>query len=413
VNDLIRTRRLERGWTQQQAAEAVCVAVRRATGHDPALDAMWIGRLERGRIKWPNRDYRAGLREVYGAATDAELGLSGVRKVRGSLSAPSITQAAAATGTDDEYDALELARRVAASDVGEETIQRLETVTDDLAVAYPVSQPQDLLERIRLHLGYVSKLLDGRKTLDEHRRLMVVGGWLSLLGATLHVDLKQDGAAVARLRTASQLATQAEHDEIRAWCLETSAWRVLTVGDYPRAVKLAQAAQSLAPAGSSAQVQATAQEGRAWARLGQAPETYDAMRRVNALVAARTKPDRPGHHYHYDPEKVTAYSATTLAWLGDPAAETFARQLITNLEGRDLNGKWPRRLASANLDLALTLLVTDRLDEACASTLSAISSGYVAPSNRWRALEVVAAVEARKLPEARELREAYEGLTAG
>ncbi len=70
-------------------------------------------------------------------------------------------------------------------------------------------------------------------------------------------------------------------------------------------------------------------------------------------------------------------------------------------------------VASANLDLALALLVTDRLDEACESAQRAIVSGRVVPSNHWRALEVVNAVEARELPEATDLREAYEEMHRG
>lgn len=74
--------------------------------------------------------------------------------------------------------------------------------------------------------------------------------------------------------------------------------------------------------------------------------------------------------------------------------------------------KWPRRVASANLDLALTLLKEDRLDEACDTAQKALLSGQVAPSNHWRALEVVRAVEARELPESADLREAYQILKA-
>jgi DNA-binding PadR family transcriptional regulator len=36
-------------------------------------------------------------------------------------------------------------------------------------------------------------------------------------------------------------------------------------------------------------------------------------------------PDRPEHHYRYDPAKSDAYVATTLSWLGDPAGENVAR----------------------------------------------------------------------------------------
>ncbi|MFC9220863.1 helix-turn-helix domain-containing protein [Streptomyces hygroscopicus] len=311
---------------------------------------------------------------------------------------------------DDEFEAWELMRRVAASDVGTETLNRLEKSFDDLAMAYPITPPQQLLQHVRKHSAYVSRLLDSRKTLNEHRRLLVVGGWLSLFGATLHIDLKQEGAATAKLQTAVALAKQAEHSEIQAWCLETEAWRVLTSGDYSRAVQLSQAAQAIAPPGSSALIQSTAQEGRARARLGQAKETYTAIDRVQKLSGALQQPDTPEHHYQYDPAKALAYTATTLAWLGDRGAEPYAREVIVRLQPSTDITKWPRRVASANIDLALVLLKDDRLDEACDSASKAILSGRVVPSNHWRALEVVKAVEARQLPEASDLRDAYQGM---
>ncbi|MEK8171742.1 helix-turn-helix transcriptional regulator [Streptomyces sp. M19] len=76
----------------------------------------------------------------------------------------------------DEMDAWELARRVQASDVGNATLDRLDRAFDDLAMAYPKAKPEDLLRQVRKHCAYVGKLLDGRKTLSEHRRLLVIGG---------------------------------------------------------------------------------------------------------------------------------------------------------------------------------------------------------------------------------------------
>lgn len=313
---------------------------------------------------------------------------------------------------DDEIDAWELARRVQTSDVGAETLELLERAFDELATAYPKSPPQELLQRVRKHSAYVLRLLDAKKTLAEHRRLLVAGGWLSLLGATVHIDLKQEDAATARLQTAVTLARQAEHPEIEAWCYETEAWRVLTDGDYVRAMELSRAAQGIAPAGSSALIQATAQEGRAQARLGHPKETYSAIDRVQQMSAALNTPERPEHHYQYDPAKSLAYTATTLAWLGDSAAEPYAREVIARLSPSGNVMKWPRRVASANIDLALVLLTGNRIDEACDAAQRAILSGRIVPSNHWRALEVVKAVEARNLPEAADLREAYQGLKA-
>jgi hypothetical protein len=121
----------------------------------------------------------------------------------------------------------------------------------------------------------------------------------------------------------------------------------------------------------------------AWARLRQPRQTYSAIKRVNKLVSPLEGPDHPEHHYRYDPDKSVAYVATTLAWVGDPAAESYDREIIARL--KPSNGTWPRRVAAAKLDLAVVLLVTNRLDEACGAALQAILSGRVVPSNHWRA----------------------------
>lgn len=392
-------RRKAVGHSQESFAEAV------------GVDRSTVGRWERGEIDphpW-QRPKLARVLDLTSAQLDALLSPDVQAPTLATVS-PWLANGGPADA--DEFDALELSRRVQASDVGPATLNRLEAAFNELAMQYPVKPPQELLGRVRQHSAYVAHLLDAKKTLSEHRRLLVVGGWLSLLGATLHIDLKQDAAASARLQTAAALAHEAEYPEIHAWCFETEAWRVLTDGDYVRAVELSQAGQALAPVGTSAAIQATAQEGRARARLGQTKETYAAISRVQEMSAALGMPEQTDHHYQYDPAKSVAYTATTLAWLGDAAAEPYAREVIARLSPGDDITKWPRRVASANIDLALALLIGNRLDEACNATQQAILSGRVVPSNHWRALEVVRAVEAKQLPEANDLREAYQLLKA-
>ncbi|MFF4988726.1 hypothetical protein ACFY19_16125 [Streptosporangium saharense] len=311
---------------------------------------------------------------------------------------------------DEETEALELARRVAASDVGGETLDRLEEIVDNLATAYQGTPPAELLGRIRQHLTYVLHLVEAKKTFVEHRRLLAAGGWLSLLASTCHIDLRQFEAAATWLRTATQLARHAEHPEIEAWCLETEAWQAVTTADYRRALTLTRGAQALAPRKSSAFIQATAQEGRIWARLGSGPETRDALNRVAQLVSPLSMPDRPEHHYRYDPSKSEAYVATTLSWLGDPAAVPYARQVVARMEA-DVPFR-PRRAVSARLDLALALLAADQPDEAGRLVLEAMTSGVLVPSNHWRANEVITTLETRGLPEAPDLREAYRALSS-
>lgn len=392
---LIRDLRLTRGWSQDDLADALRLASDRDT-----VTREDISRWERGKVT-PGRLW---LPHLAGAL---EVPLAELQRAKVAPRAVTIEP-----GGDDELEAHELARRVAASDVGSETVSRLELVVDDLCVAYPGTPPSDLLFPVQRHLAYVSRLLDVRKTLAEHRRLLVVGGWLSLLAATCHIDLRTWPAATARLRTAADLAEQTGHSELAGWCLETRAWQVLTTGDYRSAVVFAQGAQETAPQGSSAFIQATAQEGRAWSRLGMRDETHDALTRVERLVAPLPVPARPEHHYRYDPTKSDAYIATTLSWLGDPAAEPYARQVLAHLETTAGGPPRPRRAASARLDLALALLAADKPDEAGHTAMTALLSGRLVPSNYWRAAEVITAVEAHRVPEATELREAYQVITA-
>ncbi|MDH2428863.1 hypothetical protein [Sphaerisporangium sp. TRM90804] len=389
----IRAERRERLWSQRDLVRRMAeVADPRTRARLPARESM-----ERQLKDWESGRRRP--RDPYPVLLSRALDLDEDELFRDGD--------AADREVDDETDALDLAHRATTSAVGAETLERLEIAADDLAIAYPGTPPAELLSRVRRHLAYVSKLLDGKKTLAEHRRLLVVGGWLSLLAGTCLIDLRRLPAGAARLRTAAQLARHAEHPEIAAWCVETQAWQVLTGGDYRQAVALSQAAQALAPRGSSAYIQATAQEGRAWARLGAGRETRDALKRVAHLVSPLPRPDRPEHHYRYDPAKSDAYMATTLAWLGDPAAASYARQVLARLESAAYGPPRPRRAVSARLDLALALLANDQLDEAGHMALEAMSSGFLVPSNHWRVAEVIEAVERRKLPESGELRQTY------
>jgi hypothetical protein len=180
---------------------------------------------------------------------------------------------------------------------------------------------------------------------------------------------------------------------------------VLTAGRYGEALDLSRQAQQLAPRNGSAFVQATAQEGRAWARLGDTTQTRIVLDRVQQLAGDLPTPQHPEHHYRYDPAKARSYAATTLSWAGDPAAAPVAREVIADLMTENAR---PRRIASAQLDLALALLTADQPDEAAAVARIAIASTRIVPSNWWRATEVVTGVQRTGIAEAADLLEVYE-----
>lgn len=303
----------------------------------------------------------------------------------------------------DDLDALELERRINSSDLSTETLTRLAAAKDELAMAYASTPPALLLVEIRRHLRYVSSLIEVRATLRQHRSLLETAGWLSLLAATVNVDLANRAAMLSNLRTAESLAGETADRELLAWCLETRAWESLTSGDHLGALRLAEQAREAAPTGGSAYIQATAQTGRAWALLGDRRSTAGALTRVEGLAAGLDVPDRPEHHFRYDPTKALAYTATTLAWVGDPAAEDAARAVLAELiAGHPAR---PRRVAAAQLDLGLALTASGRLDEARDVTLEAVRSGRIVPSNHWRIARVVRTLNTHQVPDVQELKQ--------
>lgn len=297
---------------------------------------------------------------------------------------------------------LELAARAQASDVSQTTLELLDTSVDTLARSYTRQRPEDLLLSVRTSARQINRLLEGRATLDQRRRLLMTAAWLALLAATLHVDLGQRGAATFARNVAGSLGHETEHDELGAWAVEIDTWTALVDQDWIRAAKLACAGEALAPSGSSAAVQLAAQSARAAARLGDGPEVRAALRRCVAALDRQSQ-DRPhDHHFYFDGSKLDLYTGTTLAWIGDPAAETYARHVTAQYE----TGDQIRRLVTARLDLGLVLARLRRPDEAAAIGVLILESDDLVPSNAWRADELIAAVSGyRGLPEVKALHE--------
>jgi transcriptional regulator with XRE-family HTH domain len=285
----------------------------------------------------------------------------------------------------DELEAIEFARRVRAGDVSAATLDGLALGVHELCRRYTRIPPAELVDAVRGYRRHVFDLLDARMALRRRRELIVTAGWLSLLAACLHVDLGQYAAARESRRAAHDLGVDAGDRQIVAWGLEVRAWQAILTRRYEDAVKLCRAGQDVAGRDTSAAVQLTAQEARAQARLGRARETHGGLDNASVSCSRLPTPVYSDHHFTFDSRKLTSYTATALAWLGDgERAEPFAREVI---DMRQREG-WPRRVATARIDLALVLTQQNRAEEACDLGHLALSSGRLVPSNIWRAGEL-------------------------
>jgi transcriptional regulator with XRE-family HTH domain len=191
----------------------------------------------------------------------------------------------AGPGAGAVVEAMELARRAEASEVGAAALAGIERVVARLRRAATATPPRELIPAVRAQLRYVGVLLEARLTLGRHRRLLVAVGWLSLLLARLHFDAGDREAAEAGRDAALRLARQAGHAELAAWAVEAQASWALVDGRFRDALDLARAGQDLAPPASAAAVQLALDEAQAWAWLGDRDQAAGA-RRLAALTTA-------------------------------------------------------------------------------------------------------------------------------
>jgi transcriptional regulator with XRE-family HTH domain len=350
----------------------------------------YLHHVEHGR-RWPT--------ETVTRALDAALGADGAL-----LATWRAADRVPRTRTDNGQpsELLELAARAEASDVSPRTLELLEARTNELARAYTRVPPGELLRDVRISARQISKLLEGRATLTQQTRLLAAGGWLAVFAATLYIDLGQRWAAGVARDTAQSLGRETGIDEIGAWAVEIDAWTALVDQDWPLAATLAAAGEAIAPAGSPAAAQLAMQSARAAARLGDGADMRAALRRCTTAADRQSQERPPDHHYMFDSDKIELYTGTALAWLGDPAAEDFARRAAAQAEAT----AQLRRVATAHLDLGLVLVRLERPDEAAHSGVLVLQSNEIVPSNAWRGEELVAAISKyRGVPEVEELRE--------
>lgn len=352
----------------------------------------YLHNVEHGR-RWPT--------ETVARALDAALAADGA--LLATWKAADQLPYVRATSTDERSTELvELVARAEASDVGPTTLEMVDISVEQLARAYTRTPPDELLRDVRVSARQIGSLLDGRATLAQRSRLLTAAGWLAVFAATLHVDLGQRRAAGAARGAAQSLGRETGADEIAAWAVEIDAWTALVDQDWPLAATLAAAGESIAPSGSPAAAQLAMQSARAAARLGDGPQVRAALRRCSAAADRQSRDRPPDHHYQFDGDKLELYTGTALAWLGDPAAEEFARHAAARSEASNQR----RRVATAHLDLGLVLARLGRPDEAAYSGVLVLKSNEIVPSNAWRADELVAAVDGyRGVPEVEELRE--------
>jgi transcriptional regulator with XRE-family HTH domain len=326
VNERLRALRTARGWTQQQAADAVRAAVEDATGREPGLDQTWIGRLERGSIRWPGAEYRAALRSVYGVESDDQLGLIGAR------STGEVPVALAPAP-----DRLEQLRRSLVGSVSDGALSGI--ILDDLeqtAQRYGLiarDRPAGLLlTDLAADLAEVQELLTRPRPLSSALRLTRVAAQMcGLMCLTLiKLDRRSDFRSWARV--ARTTARETGDPETISWVLAQEAYGHYYGDDLDEALAVAQGAQQAAgntPGVGS--VLAAALEGRVLALMGDRSGCERALRRAEDGLIGLPPDCVNDSAFGYDEGQLRFHQGNAYTHLGDTASAWQAQQRALEL----------------------------------------------------------------------------------
>jgi hypothetical protein len=300
----------------------------------------------------------------------------------------------------DLATALDVTSHSRSSTLAPDTVEQLAGMVDRFLLTYRSSDVASLHRDLLTTRVHVDGLLDRRLTLEQHRELLVLAGWLSALLGLACFDLGKHAAVTAWCEDAIELAKQAGHSELAAWAHEPLVIRAFYLDQAGEAVRHAQAGLALAPAGSAAAARLAAQEMRALARAGRPEEYEQARKRAEQVASTLPLVDDGGYTFRAMPRNTLPFfTASSLVALGrNREAATLAGELSTR-SGRGLH----------RLEHALALAGLGQLDGAATEGMAALRAPRMVVSVAARAGDLDRTLTARapELPEVRDFHERY------
>jgi hypothetical protein len=329
-------------WQRDQTYDEVVAefaALARELGEQATLTSRHLRRLASGEREGVTPVTRRVLHAMFGLSAEnllAPFGQSGdlTPLLRGLV----IPRPAAATIEEILTLAANRARKFALlAGQGELADETLEQIYDDvrqLVVAYPRRPLAGILPDLVTTQDTVFTLLEIQRRPADARQLYLLGGVVGGLLAKASHDSADPVAALTQSRTAYLCADRADHDGLRAWIRGLQAMITYWDNRLRESVRYAQQGTQFATtSGSTAAVWLPVSEARAWAALGNVPETRHAIDRAEAAweTVRGDELDELGGICTFSRPRQLYYTADALAWLPAQAgqAQDYARQAVT------------------------------------------------------------------------------------
>lgn len=247
------------------------------------------------------------------------------------------------------------------------TMEQVVEGVRDLALAYPTRPLPQILGHLVSMQDTLFGLLERPQRPSHGRQLYFLAGVIGgMLGKASH-DLGDPSAALIQARTAFLCAEHADHHGLRAWISGIQSL-VSYWADRPHeSIRYAQrGAEFVARAGNTAAVWLPVSEARAWARLGNAEQTRQAIQRAEDAWSAvrQDELDELGGLATFSRPRQLYYAADAMAWLPNEGsvAEQFAEQAVEAYSDQS-HPDWAfGDQAGSHTDLAIARIANRNLD---------------------------------------------------
>jgi hypothetical protein len=371
---LARTSRLSPGepLSRSELAELVNAQVEETTGRVGALDANYIGKLERGVITWPRAHYRAALREILGTATDRDLGFAPPTsrrdpEVLGVLTTM-ISSELHGEGSSSAWRQMLPALCLPTDRVGRDHVVGLRAAAHMFATVDHGHGGVDVRSVASIHLQHAGSLLSLPCPTSVRGELFSAVGWLAHVVGFAAFDSTDHTRAGRILRFALSCAEQAVDWHLRAKILSTLGREAIWRGNVDAGltwIELALVRADRLTATERAML--LTGRARALALLGRVEDTWRCVRAADEqFCRIRRDDDPPWMHYYDLPQHLgdTGHALFDLATRHGQYIPEATRRLRTAVQTHQ--ELYARSRTMSGLKLAALTLHTGEVDQAAA-----------------------------------------------
>jgi transcriptional regulator with XRE-family HTH domain len=377
--------------SRQELAELVNARVFERAGRVVELDANYVGKLERGQIRWPQADYRAGLRAVLGAGTDRELGFR--RSRRSPARMPDLDRKdflRAALGVGAALGSRRLAELITPAEstpipsvVGQTEVDQVRTAARMFGTWDHTYGGGLVREAVAAQLRYSTELLNARCPERLRGELYSAVGFLSHTSGFMAFDAYAHNDARRMFRVALACAEECEDCHLRAKVLSSVARQAIWCGDPDSGLTLVELAlvraDRLTPTERAMLLSARA---RALAKLGLTQPTATTVGMADEEFSNSHPADDPVWMRYYDQAQHagdTGHALFDLAMNRKFVSEATSRLATAVASHTDV---YARSRAISATKLASLIMVTGDPVEAVAVGTRAIADAGTVRSRR-------------------------------